>query len=80
MISTKPIPQNAHGPIRDNLDLDSNVTEQSDPHPEKHLSPKTSIDAGKMISTKPLPQNELGAIRDNLVTDSNVTEERDLHS
>jgi hypothetical protein len=30
MISTKPVLMNPHFSIRDNLDLDSNVTEESD--------------------------------------------------
>jgi hypothetical protein len=38
MISTKPLSLNADLSIRDNLDLDSNRTEESDLHPEKHLS------------------------------------------
>jgi hypothetical protein len=41
IIATKPVPQNALFPIRDNLDLDSNITEESDLQPEKHAQPKT---------------------------------------
>jgi hypothetical protein len=54
MISTTRVPKNASISIRDNLDPDSNVTEESDLHPEKHLSPKTSTDEGRMMSTKPV--------------------------
>jgi hypothetical protein len=77
MISIKPVPQNAHSSIRDNLDPDSNVTKESEMQSEKHLSSKTSTDEGRMISTKPVPQNAHFAIRDNLDRDSNVTEEID---
>jgi hypothetical protein len=52
MISTKQVFWNAHFSIRDNLDSDSNVTEESDLHSEKQHSPKTSTDVGRMISTK----------------------------
>jgi hypothetical protein len=38
MISTKPVVKKASFLIRDNLDPDSNVTEESDPHLEKHAS------------------------------------------
>jgi hypothetical protein len=54
MISTKPVPLNAHSLIRDNLDPDSNDSDVSDPHRRKQFSPKTSTDAGIMIPTKPL--------------------------
>jgi hypothetical protein len=42
MISTKPVRVNAHFSIRDNLKLDSNVTEESDPHEEKRFAFKIS--------------------------------------
>jgi hypothetical protein len=45
---------NAFEPTRRNRDFYSNVTEESDPHQEKHSLPKTSADAGRMISTKPV--------------------------
>jgi hypothetical protein len=77
MISTKPVPQNEYLSIRDNFDPDSNPIEESDPHSEKHLSPTTSTDEGRMISTKPVPKNATKSIRDNLNPDSNVTEESD---
>jgi hypothetical protein len=54
MISIKPIRQNAAHSIRDNLDPDSNVTEESDSHSKKQLESKNSTDEGIMISTKPL--------------------------
>jgi hypothetical protein len=50
MISTKRVLLNAFFSIRDNLDPDSNVTEESDPLSEKQFSPKNSTDAGTMIS------------------------------
>jgi hypothetical protein len=54
MISNKIVPMNAYFSIRDNLDPDSNVTEESDLHSEKHPSPKISTDEGIMISIKPV--------------------------
>jgi hypothetical protein len=71
MISTKLVPLNAHFPIRDNLDPDSNVTEKSYFHKEKHPSPKASTDAERMISTKPVSWNVHFPIRDNFDPDSN---------
>jgi hypothetical protein len=71
---------NAFLSIRDNLDSDSNVTEESNLQSKKHDSPKTSTDAGRMISTKPVLLNADFSIWDNLDSDSNVTEESDLHS
>jgi hypothetical protein len=41
MISTNPIVANVHTSIRDNLDPDSNLTEESYLHSEKQPSPKT---------------------------------------
>jgi hypothetical protein len=78
MISTKPVSLNADPSIRDNLEPDSNVTEESDLLQEKHSSPKTSTDERIMISTKPVPINARFSIRDNLEPDSNVIEESDL--
>jgi hypothetical protein len=49
MIATKSSERNTHFLIRDNLDPDSNLTEMSDAHWDKHSSPKTSTDEGKMI-------------------------------
>jgi hypothetical protein len=51
MISTSPVSWKASFSIRDNLDPDSNATEESDRHSVKHISPKTSTDEGIMIST-----------------------------
>jgi hypothetical protein len=65
--------------IRDNLDTDSNVTEKSDPHREKHSTLKTLTDAGRMISVKPVPTNAHFSIRVNLDPDSNISEVSDLH-
>jgi microcystin degradation protein MlrC len=66
--------------IRDNFDPHSNVTEESDLHSEKHITPMISIDAGRMISIKPVRKNACSSIRDNIEPDSNVIEESDLHS
>jgi hypothetical protein len=71
---------NAPHSIRDNLDPDLNVTEESRPHSEKHRIPKSSTDAGRRMSTKPVKLNASSSIRDNLDPDSNATEESDLHS
>jgi putative lipase involved disintegration of autophagic bodies len=70
---------NAPFSIFDNLDPDSNSTEESESHQEKHLSPKISTDEGRMISIKPATLNAYRSIRDNLDLDSNVTEESDRH-
>jgi hypothetical protein len=78
MISIKAVSKNAHSAIRDNIDFDSNGTEESDPHSEKQSSSKTSTDAGRMISTKTISKNAHSAIRDNLDLDSNVNEESNL--
>jgi hypothetical protein len=69
---------NACVSIRDNLDPDSNITEESDLQSEKHHPPKISTDEGIMISIKTVPENAALSIRDNLDPDSNVTEESDL--
>jgi hypothetical protein len=45
----KPLPHNAHGSIRDNLEPESNVTEESDFHSQKHIMPKISTDKGITI-------------------------------
>jgi hypothetical protein len=55
MISINPVSPNARPSIRDNLDLDSNLTEESDLHSEKHFSFNNSIDEGRVISINPLP-------------------------
>jgi hypothetical protein len=79
MISTKPVPSNAHISIRDNFDLDSNIIEESDSCPEKHFTLKTSIDPGTVISTKPVPRNAFRSIRDNFDPDSNITHKSSSH-
>jgi hypothetical protein len=48
---------NACVSIRDNLDPDSNVTEESNSHTAKHLLPKILREEGIMISIKPLSVN-----------------------
>jgi hypothetical protein len=67
MISTKPVIENTARAIRDNLDPDSNVIEESDLHSRKKHSINTSTDARPPV-------------RDNLDPDSNGTEESDLSS
>jgi hypothetical protein len=46
--------------------------------PEKHPSPKTSIDAGRMISNKSVSLNASLSIRDNRELESNAIEESDV--
>jgi hypothetical protein len=58
MISTKPVSLNVSFSIRDSLDLDSNLTEERDPHSEKHSSLKMSPDERRMNSSKPISLNE----------------------
>jgi hypothetical protein len=64
MISTKTAPMNACRSIRDNINPNSKITKESDLHSEKHLSPKISIDEGRMISIKPVLINASFSIRD----------------
>jgi hypothetical protein len=73
-------PEKAFRSTLPNLDPDSNITEESDSHSEKHSSPMTSTDEGIMISIKPVPRNASFSIRANLDPHSNVTEESDLQS
>jgi hypothetical protein len=70
---------NAFFSTRDNLDPNSNLTKQSDLHSEKHCSPKTSTDAGRIMSIKPVPRNASFSTREILDPDSNLTEESNLH-
>jgi hypothetical protein len=66
MISTRPLLKIVHPSIRDNFDLDSNATEESDPHSEKHHSPKTSIHLERLILAKPVSPNAPDSLYDNL--------------
>jgi hypothetical protein len=59
MISTKPVRMNEEPSIRDNLNPDSNVTEQSDRHSEKHLKPKTSTEPRKITNFSSVPRKYL---------------------
>jgi hypothetical protein len=70
MISIKPVLRNVDSSIRDNLDPDSNRTEESDLHPEKHRSSKNSTDEGIMVSTKRVSRNALFSIRDMIGAES----------
>jgi hypothetical protein len=68
MISIKPVSKNAHFSIHDNLYPDSNVTDESNPHPAKQLSDTTSTDAGiwtnfKLVFEKLRPTAEMRRIR-----------------
>jgi hypothetical protein len=56
-ISINPVPQNAHFSIRDNLDPDSNGTEESERHTAKHLKPKTSTELGKVKNFRSVLEN-----------------------
>jgi hypothetical protein len=75
IISINPVPWNALASIRDNLDIDSNVTDESEWQREKDHSPKTLTDDGTIISINPVPENACASIRDNLDLDSNITDE-----
>jgi hypothetical protein len=77
MLSIKPVLLNPPNLRRDNLDSDSNVTEENDPQSAKHLSPKISTDTRRMISTKSVSRNASISNRGNLEGDSSVTEESD---
>jgi hypothetical protein len=79
MISMKPDFANAHFSIRDKIDPDSNITEESDQHSKKQPSLKTSTNEGTMISIRPVSANANFSIRDKIDPDSTVTEESDLH-
>jgi hypothetical protein len=72
-------PSKAFAPTSRNRDPDSIVIEESDLHPTKHPSSKTSTDEGIIISIKPVPTNAILSIRDNIDPDSNVTEESNWH-
>jgi hypothetical protein len=65
--------------IRDDLDPDSNLTEESYTQKSKQSSSKTSTDAGNVISINLVQQKVHFSICDNLDPDSNVTEESDHH-
>jgi hypothetical protein len=73
-------PDKAFRPTSRNLDLDSNVTEESDPQSAKQHSSKTSTNEGRrMISTKPVPKKAFFSIRHNLDLNSKLTEESYSH-
>jgi hypothetical protein len=56
-ISTKLGPWNANFPIRDTLDPDSIITEESDPHQKKQQSSKISTNLGILTNIKPVFEN-----------------------
>jgi hypothetical protein len=80
MISIKPVPRNAFFSIRDNLDPDSNITEESDLQQRKHPSPKTSIDEGILTNFKPVCKNILFGICFSIEPFSNTTNSNILFS
>jgi hypothetical protein len=80
MISKNSAPLNAHVAIGDNLDADSNRTEENDPDSDKHPSLQTSTEAGTIISIQPVLFSAHHSIHDNLDPDSNITEEHDSPS
>jgi hypothetical protein len=55
------------------FEFDSNVTDVSNLHEEKHNLQSTSTDVGTSIVVKPLPANADSSIRCNFEFDSNVT-------
>jgi hypothetical protein len=71
---------NAIFSIRDNLESDSNVTEESDVQEEKHDSLKTSTDAGMVTNLRPVFENASDSIRSNLDLFSITTDLMDLFS
>jgi hypothetical protein len=74
MISNKPVRWKASLSIRDNLDPDSNATEESDSHLEKQFSPNNSTDAGMRTNSRSLFVNAINPIRDNFETFSITTD------
>jgi hypothetical protein len=64
---------------RDNLDLDSNLTEVSDIHPRNQHSPKISIDTGMAISINPFSCHAQYFSDENLDPDSNLISKSELH-
>jgi hypothetical protein len=64
----------------DNLNPDSNITENNDLHSEKHSQDTISIDAGITILTKPVRWKALLRMLDNLNPDSNITKNSESHS
>jgi hypothetical protein len=68
-ISVNRVLENAPLSICDNLELDSNVTDESKLHLKKQRSPKISTDDGITIFVNPLSLNAPLAIRDKLEDD-----------
>jgi hypothetical protein len=57
----------------------ANVTDTSDSHNEKQVSPMISTDAGMAIDVKPLAANTTCSSRDNFESAANVTDTSDAH-
>jgi hypothetical protein len=75
-----PFSENAHLPIRCNLDPVSNVIDSRDVQAEKHSSPMISTLAGIKILFNPLSENALDRICCNLDPVSNVIDSSDLQA
>jgi hypothetical protein len=52
MISTKPVSQSVDPSIHDNIDLDSNGTDESGLHREKQSSPKNATLQGILTNSR----------------------------
>jgi hypothetical protein len=74
MISIKPVSQNDPFPIRANVELESNVTEESDLHSEKHQSLTTATPLGMTKNCKSLLPHGNNLICDNVDAFSNATD------
>jgi hypothetical protein len=73
MISAKTVAMKASLRIRDNLDPESNFTDNTHMQSRKQLRPDISTEAGTPISINPVSRNVSASIRDNLDRNSKVT-------
>jgi hypothetical protein len=69
---------NARFSIRDNLESNSNLTEESDLHFEKQLSPRTSTESGMVINLTRAFSNAFDSIFSNLDRFSLIIDSTDL--
>jgi hypothetical protein len=65
MISIKRVPLNTSFSICDNIDPDSNVTEESDAHKEKQFQPKNLTELGTLTNATPVFRNASESILSN---------------
>jgi hypothetical protein len=65
-ISTKPAIENAPFSIHDNLNLHSNVTEESDSHSEKQFAPENRTELGTLTKLRDARSNVCDSILSNL--------------